>query len=163
MMDESLTYQFLSVADISEVSALVAGVFTEFLAQENSFEGVQEFQRYLQLDAFRRRSKTNHLSLIALAQNKIVGVIEMRGYHHVSLLFVVSEFQQRGIAKELLCRAVQVCRAQEPGLAEISVNSSAYAVPIYEKLGFCCTGERQIRNGISFTPMVLKLTKLPGG
>jgi len=81
----------------------------------------------------------------------------MRGHHHVSLLFVAPEFQRRGIAKELLRQALQICRANAPGLSEISVNSSSYAAPIYEKLGFRRAGERQVRNGIGFIPMVLKL------
>ena len=171
MIDETLTYRPLSAQDILEVSELVARIFNEFVAPEYSSEGVQQFHRYIQPSAFQARAqtnhfslisleqdkKTNHFSLISLEQDKIVGVIEMRGHNHVSLLFVAPEFQRRGIAKELLRRALQICRANEPRLSEISVNSSSYAVPIYERLGFRRAGERQVRNGIGFLPMVLKL------
>jgi len=163
MIDETLSYRTLGDDDIPKVSELVARVFNEFVAPEYSAEGVQEFHRYIQPSAFRSRSQTNHFSLITLAHNMVVGVIEVRGHHHVSLLFVAPEFQRQGIAKELLHRALQICRAKEPRLSEISVNSSSYAVPIYEKLGFRGIAERQLRNGIGFIPMVLKLPNQHGG
>ena len=158
MLDEILTYRPLSLKDTLNVSDLVARVFNEFVAPEYSSEGIQEFHRYIQPSALWARAQANHFSLITLEQDKVVGVIEMRGYNHVSLLFVAPEFQHRGIAKELLRRALQICQANEPRLSEISVNSSAYAVLIYERLGFCQTGGRQVRNGIEFFPMVLKLS-----
>jgi len=157
VIDETLTYRPLSAEDILEVSELVTRVFNEFVAPEYSSKGVQEFHCYIQPSAFRARAQTNHFSLITLEQDKVVGVIEMRDHNHIALLFVAPEFQRRGIAKELLHRALQICRANEPRLWEISVNSSSYAVPIYERLGFRRVGGRQIRNGIGFFPMVLKL------
>jgi ribosomal protein S18 acetylase RimI-like enzyme len=84
-------------------------------------------------------------------------MIEARGNDHVSLLFVDPEFHNRGIAKELLRQTVEHCRAAQPGLSGIGVNSSSYAVAIYEKLGFRRAGERQVRNGIGFIPMFLDL------
>ncbi|ESA35534.1 acetyltransferase family protein [Leptolyngbya sp. Heron Island J] len=163
MLDKTLTYRPLTENDILAVSELVARVFNEFVASEYSSEGVQEFHRYIQPSALRARAQTNHFSLISLEQDKVVGMIEMRGHNHVSLLFVAPEFQRRGIAKELLHQALQICRANEPRLSTISVNSSAYAVPIYERLGFRRAGERQVRNGIGFLPMLLKLPNQPDG
>lgn len=156
-MDEALTYRLMSSADVLDVSKLVARVFNEFNAPGYSAKGVQEFHRYSQPSAFHARQQTDHFALISRVQDQVVGMIEVREYHHVSLLFVAPEFQRRGIAKELLHRALLLCHANEPKLAKISVNSSPYAVPIYEKLGFCRTGEQQVSNGISFIPMVLKL------
>jgi predicted GNAT family N-acyltransferase len=57
---------------------------------------------------------------------------------------------------------LRICHANTPELSEISVNSSAYAVPIYEKLGFRPVGNEQVKNGIAFIPMVLKLTSHNG-
>ena len=157
MTDKTLTYRPLSAKDIAEVSELVARVFKEFVAPEYSSEGVQAFHRYIQPSVLRARAETNHFSLISLAQDKVVGVIEMRDHHHISLFFVAPDYQRQGIAKELLRRALQICRTNKRRLSEITVNSSSYAVPIYEKLGFDPVGKRQVRNGIGFLPMVLKL------
>ena len=163
MTSETLTYRQMKVEDILEVSNLVASVFNELVAPEYSSEGVQEFYGYIEPTALRARFQTNHFSLIALAQNKVVGMIEIRDYNHVSLLFVAQDYQRRGISKALLFRAIKICQGNESQPSEISVNSSSFAVPIYEKLGFNRVGERQIRNGIGFIPMVLKLTNQNGG
>ncbi|MEW6034400.1 MAG: GNAT family N-acetyltransferase [Chloroflexota bacterium] len=45
-----------------------------------------------------------------------------------------------------------------PSLDYIDVHSSPYAVEIYEKLGFTCTGIEQEINGIGFAPMKLPVT-----
>ena len=158
MTSETITYRQMKAEDILEVKNLVTSVFNEFVAPEYSAEGVQEFYRYIEPIAFRERAKNHHFALIALAQTKVVGVIEIRGYNHVSLLFVDHDYQRRGIAKELLHQAIQICERYEPQPSEISVNSSSFAVPIYEKLGFERVGERQVRNGIGFIPMNLKLS-----
>jgi predicted GNAT family N-acyltransferase len=154
---ETITYRQMKAEDILDASNLVVSVFNKFVAPEYSAEGVQEFYRYIEPTAFQERAQANHFGLIALVQTKVVGMIEIRGYKHVSLLFVDQGYQRRGIAKELLFQALQICQTYEPQLSEISVNSSSFAVPIYEKLGFYRVGERQVRNGIGFVPMVLKL------
>ena len=155
--DVTFTYRPLDTNDIPEVSELIARVFDKFVAPECSSEGIREFHRYIQPGALRKRFRSNHFGVIAIEQDTIVGAIEMRGHHHISLLFVAPEFQHRGIARELLHQALLICSDSEPSLLEISVNSSSYAVPIYERLGFCKAGDRQVKNGICFNPMVLKL------
>ncbi len=62
-------------------------------------------------------------------------LIELRDNDHVSLLFVDSRFQRHSLARELLMRAPSVGRPAKPGLDRVTVNSSRFGVPIYEKLG----------------------------
>ena len=158
VMDETFTYRVINPADVIEVSELITRVFNQFIAPEYSLEGVQEVHRYIQPSAFKARQETNHFVIISVVQDKVVGVVEVRNHNHICLLFVAPEYQRRGIAKELFHRALQICQSNEPELSEISVNSSPYAVQVYEKLGFRRTGKKQIRNGIGFIPMVLKLS-----
>lgn len=159
-MAETLTYRLMHPTDILSVSELIARVYNELVASEHSPEGVQEFYRYIQPSAFLARQENNHFTLISVVQNNIVGIIEVRDYNHISLLFVAPEYQRRGIAKALFQKALQICQTNEPRLLRISVNASLYAVPIYEKLGFRGIGEKHVINGISFVPMVLHLSKL---
>jgi ribosomal protein S18 acetylase RimI-like enzyme len=162
-MEDTIIYRSMNPNEVSDVSGLVSCVFNEFVAPEYSLEGIQEFQRYIQPAAFLARLQANHFSLISVVRDKIVGMIEVRNHDHISLLFVAPEFHRRGIAKELWHRALQICQANRLELLEISVNSSSYAVPVYEKLGFRRSGDKQIRNGIAFVPMVLELSKQDGG
>jgi predicted GNAT family N-acyltransferase len=155
MLDDALTYRLMNPKDVVDVSELVLRVFNELLAPEYPPEGIQEFQRYVQPSALLARSQANHFTIISLVQNCVVGMIEVREYSHISLLFVAQEYHGQGIAKTLWHKALQVCQRHEPGLSQISVNSSCYAVPIYEKLGFSPIGGKQVKNGITFVPMIL--------
>jgi GNAT superfamily N-acetyltransferase len=154
-----IAYRLLGPADGEEVSALVGRVFDEFVAPEFSSEGVCEFRRYILPEAFRERARADHLGLIARGSGGgIAGMIEVRGFGHISLLFVLPEYQRRGIARELFRRAAAPCRRNNPAFREISVHSSSFAVPAYEKLGFRRTGKRQTKNGITFIPMAMAVS-----
>jgi GNAT superfamily N-acetyltransferase len=146
----------MKAGEETEVFNLIARVFDEFVAPGYSQEGVQAFLDYVQPEALLTRSADNHLTLLALADTQILGVIDMRSCHHISLLFVDTAYQGQGISRALLDTALSLCRELGHDLAEITVNSSPYAIPIYERLGFRATAGEQVKNGIRFTPMVLE-------
>ncbi|MDP6582666.1 MAG: GNAT family N-acetyltransferase, partial [Vicinamibacterales bacterium] len=104
---------------------------------------------------------SNHFVLVAMAADRPAGVIELRDNDHVSLLFVDGRFQRHGIARELLTRALSVARPAKPGLDRVTVNSSRFGVPIYERLGFRQTGPERSVNGIVFIPMAHQLEPDP--
>ena len=99
--------------------------------------------------------------MLAIAGGQPAGVIDLRDNDHVSLLFVDKGFQRQGIARELLARALSVARPARPGLDRVTVNSSRFGVPIYERLGFRQTGPERTVNGIVFTPMAHLLSSDP--
>lgn len=157
-MESPISYRFMQAGEEGAVCDLVIRVFDEFIAPEYSPEGVQEFLSYIKPNLLWNRSRANHFVLVAVAQGEVVGVIEVRDYDHISLFFVDKEFQQRGIGKELMGRSLGICRNRKSDVSQISVHSSLYAVPVYEKLGFLPSGPRQITNGMIFVPMVLELS-----
>ncbi len=140
-------------ADAAAVSQLIVDLFTEFIGPEYTDEGRVEFLRYVQPDALVARTRSNHLLLVAMAGERPAGVIELRDNDHVSLLFVASRHQRHGIARELLDRALTA----KPGLDRVTVNSSRFGVPAYERLGFRQTGPERTVNGIVFIPMAHRL------
>jgi GNAT superfamily N-acetyltransferase len=155
--DARLLYRHMQPGEESEISDLVARVFDEFVAPGYSPEGVQAFLDYANSAALRERSQVNHFVLVAVAHGKIVGMIEMRNHDHISMLFVDKTFQGKGISRELINRALGISRSNRSDLSTVTVNSSPYAVPIYERLGFRASSVEQVKNGIRFLPMVLKL------
>jgi 8-oxo-dGTP diphosphatase len=153
----SVRCRFMEPGEEGAVCDLVARTFGEFVAPDYSTEGVQEFLEYVQPDALLQRSLGTHFTLLAVMQDQIVGMIEVRDDDHISLFFVDRGHLRRGIGRELLHKAAQICRRRRPTAAEMSVNSSLYAVPVYERLGFRQTGPDQVKNGIHFVPMALGL------
>jgi GNAT superfamily N-acetyltransferase len=94
--------------------------------------------------------------LVAEEAGEPVGVIDVRDGCHIRLFFVRRDYQGRGIGRSLFEMAVNRCRQADPELTEITVNSSPYAVPIYESLGFYMALPEQVKNGIRHTPMTCR-------
>jgi len=157
----AIAYRPMTPDDAEAASRLILDAFALFIAGEYSDEGRAEFTRYVQGAALVDRSRSNHFVLMAMAGETPAGVIELRDNDHVSLLFVGSGFLRRGIARELLARALSVARPAKPGLERVTVNSSRFGVPIYEKLGFRQTGPERTVNGIVFIPMAHLLASDP--
>ena len=155
-MSKSITYDFMQPGDEYSVCDLVLRVFDRFVAPDYCEEGINEFKSNISVEGLIKRSEEDHFFLLARHADKIVGMIDISGYHHISLFFVDTAFQNKGIGKALFQKAVALCRNRGSELNQFSVNSSPYAVPIYEKLGFQKTDDEQIKNGMRFFPMFLK-------
>ena len=137
------------------VCRLVVEVFSEFVAPLYSQEGVSEFLRYIDPDLMSKRAKSNHFVLMAESDNRLVGIIEIRNFNHISLLFVCREAQLKGISKQLLDEALKTCSHHNPNLSHVTVHSSPNAVEAYEHLGFRSDGSEELDRGILYVPMKL--------
>lgn len=158
-MDNNFVYRELQSGEEENACNMVIECFNEFVAPGYSNEGTTEFYNYVNPVSLRERLKTSgNFALLALDADLIVGVIEVRSYNHISLLFVKKEYHKRGIAKRLLQKAIDICKQANPDIKIIDVNSSPYAVTIYEKMGFIQTDVEQVKNGIRFILMILKLS-----
>lgn len=89
---------------------------------------------------------------VAEAEGALAGVIGMRDGGHLYHLFVAEPFRGQGIAARLWGRARAEAVAQgNPG--RFTVNSTRYAVPVYERLGFVAADALQVREGLAYLPM----------
>jgi GNAT superfamily N-acetyltransferase len=158
-MDASWHTRTMENGEEEAVTDVVLRAFDAYVAPGYSPEGVATFRDYARPDALAERSRDNHFVLVAERGGEVAGMIEMRGYAHLSMLFVDPRHHRSGVGKELFARALDVCRTSNPGLERVTVNSSPYAVPIYERLGFASSGEEQVVNGMRFIPMTLELTE----
>ena len=89
----------------------------------------------------------------AFEDNVLKGLIATDSQkRHICLFFVDKVSQGKGIGKELMSIVVN-----DNKNSYITVNSSRYGVPIYEKLGFTKTEEEKEQEGLKFTSMKLIL------
>ncbi|WP_170253811.1 GNAT family N-acetyltransferase [Acetobacterium paludosum] len=143
--------------DLKEAVNLVNTVFNEFVAGGYSQEGQKTFRDYLEfkLEELSQDLNNGHKKMWGFYENeKIVGVIGTRDRFHISLMFVAKDHHKRKIATKLFTTVVNSLKEKENSESfEMTVNSSPYAVKIYEHLGFRATDNEQIKNGIRFTPM----------
>lgn len=159
MTRDEVSIRRMNIGEEERVCMLARGVFNEFVAPLYSQEGIHEFLRYVEPRVMATRSMTNHFTLLAEEGDNPVGIIELRDYNHVSLLFVVKEAQGRGVARRLLHEALKLCRLGNPDLSDVSVHSSPNAVGAYERLGFRPKGPEKSEHGIRYIPMILRLGK----
>ncbi len=157
MKAQKYCYRLMSTDEVADVCHFVNSVFDRSVAPLYTKRGRRNFREYADPEATSLRIKSDHFVLLAQADGRVDGMIEMRRHRHVSLLFVEPDRQGRGLGKELLQRALEICRSAEPDLREITVNSSPNAVEVYGRMGFETTGREQTINGVRSTPMRLRL------
>lgn len=135
---------------------LVARTFNEFIAPEFSEEGVEEFFKYANPRAFQKRLESGYFAMVSETKGKLAGMIEIKGSSHLSMLYVDKAFHRKGVAKGLIKETIQILDTS----SDITVNSSRYAVPFYEGLGFIQFEEEKTIYGVIHVPMMVTLTKL---
>lgn len=146
--------------DAEPIAALVLAAFDEFIAPDYTTEqGVAEFRRYAAAEALRRRAERDHFVMVAEVDGVLAGMIEVRDCNHVALLFVAKDFHRRGIAARLLERGLAEARVRRPDVERVTINSSRYGVPAYERMGFRQTGPERAVNGIVFIPLAMRLER----
>lgn len=154
-MTENIEYREMRSGEEQEVCNLAKQVFNQYLAPDYDQEGINEFFRFTNPDAMKKRTQTEGFVKVAYQDDSIVGMIEFSPPNIIAMLFF--SFQHHGIAKELLARSIFKIREIKPDLTRLIVHSSHYAETIYQKMGFLITGEETKENGIIYIPMELSL------
>lgn len=128
--------------------SLVWKVFQEYEAPDYTKEGVEEFYQSIHDESC--LSKLCWYG--AFVQEELVGIIAAGNEGtHISLFFADGKYHRQGIGRRLF-QAVRSVKHSN----KMTVNSSPYAVPIHQRLGFRDTDTEQAANGMRFTPTELK-------
>lgn len=150
-MGTAYTITNLSAAQLPAAVRLIREVFMVYEAPDYAAEGVEEFLAYIEPAALAEKLRSGELRFWAAREGaELLGVIAAYP-GHISLLFVDGRHHRRGIARSLV--ETVIGHDQGLGQAELTVNSSPYAVEAYRHLGFAETAAEQTVNGIRFIPM----------
>ena len=154
-----MRFEYMKPGEEEKVANFVWSVFKEFEAPSYKQEGINAFKNFILPETIKTQCETGEIFILCCKDmDEIVGVISMREFRHVSLLFVKKDYQKRGIAHKLFELSLEKCYTADPDLKIITVNSSQYAVRVYEKMGFEATDSEQEKDGIIFTPMKLNVS-----
>ena len=124
---------------------LIWAVFLQFEAPEYPPEGIAHFRASLNDEERTKAMKWYG----AFDNGNLVGVLTVRAPQHIGGFFVQAEVQGRGFGRMLFEEVKKDFETQV-----FTVNSSPFAVGIYEHLGFTATNSEQTVNGLRFTPMI---------
>ncbi len=139
-----------TVEDAGNISKLIHSV-AHFFTLEPSGKGAERFMQSITTEAISGYiGSPGFHYLVAFQGHTLAGVAALREGRHLFHLFVSPAFQRQGLARQLwLALKAQAA----PTIREFTVNSTPYAVPVYERLGFVATGPQVEMNGIAFVPM----------
>ena len=153
----NLDVRFIDSSEWDAAMELVFRTFLEFDAAMYSREGVEHFRRFISDQNLKRMFEAGGFQVIgAFDGTRIAGVIALRNTNHISLLFVDSDYQKRGIGSELVFALSEYVTSKLYG-SDLTVHSSLYATDFYHHLGFVDLGDRIEEDGIIYTPMRLEL------
>ena len=154
-MDIQINFRKIRDGEEIAVCNLVARSFNEFIAPDFPEQGVEEFFLYSNPLSLKRRLEKDYFAMVAEYDESIVGMIEIRGNNHISMLYVDKDFHHKGIASNLVKTAFEEIPGSRRDSKDITVNSSRYAVPFYESLGFIQYEDEKSVYGVIHTPMLL--------
>lgn len=154
---ENLSFRRASVDETPALAELVGRVFDAFVAADFTPQGVMEFRNFIAPEKMAARMAAESTVYVAHSGEALAGMVELNHPEHIALLFVDQAYQGQGVARALLGLCISEARLHQPGLPEMTVNASLYAVEAYRRLGFERTGAEQEKNGLRFVPMRLRL------
>ncbi|WP_297573905.1 GNAT family N-acetyltransferase [uncultured Deefgea sp.] len=136
------------VADEYQRAAeVVQTTFAHLAVQYQPPAGVATFARLSTADEIASRDARHSVTYIALIQDVIIGVLQVRSSQHIAMLFVLPEMQSRGVGRALIKAAEQDAPLQ-------TVSASVNSVMAYMRYGFMPCGADQVSSsGIRFVPM----------
>ena len=139
-----------------DAMALAWRVFQKYEAKDYTDEGIRNFLDFISDNGLRKMFLIHEYHLwVAVDNEKIIGLISLRGKRHISLLFVDEKYHKQGVGKALMERLWIYLREQKESFC--TVNSSPYAVGFYHRLGFRDLGEQRLDGGMLVTPMRTEL------
>ena len=147
----------MKLNELRKTMELVKRVFDEFEAPYYTKEGVENFYKFANYDNIKQQLNKGIIIFIVRHNEKIIGMIGIRDYSHIVLLFVDKNYHRKGIATRLLEKAKSCCRQNNKDIEFITVNSSPYGINFYHATGFEDTDVEIEVDGIRFTPMKLDM------
>lgn len=143
-------------SEVTEALALALEVFMQFEAPDYKPEGIDTFKRdIVQNEEFISQCRQGICPIYAaFDEGKMIGIMGMRSSRtHINLVFVRKEYQRQGVATSIFRYLLADLTKDDPGLKEITLNSSPYGKPFYLHIGFVPLSDEQETDGIRFTPM----------
>lgn len=138
--------RMLDTNERDQAIALSLDVFIRCGAADFNEEGLDTFKSFI----FNNQLMDELTLYGTFDATGLVGILGTKnGGKHISLFFIRLAYQRKSIGRQLFTKVF----GEEPVQEELTVNSSSYAVPFYQNMGFEILGEAQIYHGLKSIPM----------
>jgi len=136
------------------MAGLLRELACEYIVHESPPEGAATFLSENDEMGVRGFLARGHVYHVALVDGTLAGFVAMRDHSHLFHLFVGKRWHRRGLARALW-ETARDAALDAGGDGAFTVNSSNFAVPVYEAFGFVRVGPTQCVKGLYFNPMRL--------
>lgn len=107
---------------------------------------------------FDKVEKSNMDVIACYEGNQIIGFVGILDKKHISMFYVLPQYQRKGYGKILMNEAVKNIKSENPELKILSVHSTPFAKDVYLALGFELVSDViKYTKGMPFYNFVLKL------
>lgn len=148
--------------DAAAISALVTELTRRYVLPDQPPQAAAPLLEWMSAATIAERIGAGQRHHMAEIGGRPVGVVATRDDSHLNLLFVDVAFHGRGIARRLWEVALAAC-IESARPERITVNSSAFAVPAYRRLGFVELGPAALDRGVMVTPMEYRIRAAQSG
>jgi len=148
-----LQLRHATAADASAISALVCAGFNQLIASDWEPQAQSHFHAENQADKLVSKIDAACLCLVCEQEGELLGVIFLPRPTLVQLFFVAPGHLRRGIGRKLWKAVRAELEQKHPDVRTVELNSSPYAVAVYEALGFFPISKPFSRNGAVATRM----------
>jgi ribosomal protein S18 acetylase RimI-like enzyme len=119
---------------------------------EDSYKDDFSSEKIDELKGMIKESPQNKKRLVAKVGEEIVGVstlIKNETFNHLRTLYILSEFQNRGIGRMFWDVAIAFFDPEKDTIVQVA-EYTENAINFYKKLGFVDTGKRTKQEGVRF-------------
>lgn len=139
--------------DWTQTIRMIWATFVKYEGKDYSEEGIRKFFDFLtDEELYLSFLKGEYRLMVALDGERIIGAGSVRDRNHLSLLFVDSAYQRRGVGSTILDMLCSYLEA-EAGERYMSLQAAPIAVNFYRKQGFRAVHPEVEYAGIRVTPM----------
>lgn len=147
--------RFALADDIIPALDLAWRMFVKYDSQDYGVEHTERMRVAIE-DRLKNLSiYSQRLMVVAVVADKVVGMLETYGTNRISLLFVDSEYQRKGIATAMMSKIAN--ELKQRGHDKIVLNSSPYGLSFYKHFGFAVEEEEKNVDTPWKTPMSYNL------
>lgn len=144
--------------DAQAISELILSLAHYFTLHPKG-EGAEKFFSSISPSAIKSYIENDQFMYFAgFLGDKLACVAAIKDITHLFHLFVAEEFQKQGFARQLWTYARESA-ILAGNIEGFTVNSTPYALLVYEGFGFHATGPRVENDGIAFIPMKMELQR----
>ena len=144
--------------EFERISLFLQEIFFDSIASLYDDLGHQSFLEYIQPERLeeRNREADRYSQFLIEDSEGILGFLEFRDESHISLLFVSTEHQRKGLGKGFIRFAESL--AKQNGSKFLTVNASPNSKEAYLSMGFLLQSDLRMVNGVKFYEMKKELT-----